>query len=260
LSLQPTGCRKDWATIVSTPYLHENRFVQSASAEEEPIFSDAPSFTEVRSKRSLRKKRKLESATPLAQATTNQISNQQPTQNRRPVVIGKSTINCNNMAAMKIVKKAVFCVDNISTAYTASDIISFLSETLEIEALSCFEVKPRHRRSEEFTGNRKAFRLCIRDTDRFRLLDADRWPDSVKISDWIFKHNENRDEESKRANTVNAPISQTADRNQPGNNEYDTSNSNKAMNSSAMISNVTTDADMDATIIQDDTLIKTVHA
>jgi len=34
---------------------------------------------------------------------------------------------------------------------------------------------------------RKAFRLCIDDTDRDLLLDASKWPDSVIISVWYYK-------------------------------------------------------------------------
>ena len=34
---------------------------------------------------------------------------------------------------------------------------------------------------------RKAFRLCIYEDDRGRLMNAAAWPDSVTVSEWYFK-------------------------------------------------------------------------
>jgi len=54
--------------------------------------------------------------------------------------------------------------------------------------LSCFEAKTRKLRSEAGDADsRKAFRLCIDDNDRDRLLDATVWPESVSIAEWYFK-------------------------------------------------------------------------
>jgi len=58
---------------------------------------------------------------------------------------------------------------------------------MNIHVLSCFEVQPRRRRGEVVPiTDRKAFRLCIDEADRNRLLDESKWPDSVMISEWYF--------------------------------------------------------------------------
>lgn len=89
-------------------------------------------------------------------------------------------------AAKKLVKKAVFCIDNIDTSCNAEDITQYV-QSQGIAVISCFEVQPRHRRHETTWNDRKAFRLCIRDDQCDKLLEASRWPDSVTISEWFFK-------------------------------------------------------------------------
>ena len=54
------------------------------------------------------------------------------------------------------------------------DLCSFVAK-LSVTVISCFEVRPRRRRQEEnelIRYERKAFRLCIFDEDRDRLLNA----------------------------------------------------------------------------------------
>jgi len=80
-------------------------------------------------------------------------------------------------------------VDNVDITCSDNDLCSFVGK-LSITVISCFEVKPRRRRYEENELNpreRKAFRLCIFDEDRDRLLNAAVWPDSIKISPWYFR-------------------------------------------------------------------------
>ena len=50
-------------------------------------------------------------------------------------------------------------------------------------------MRPRIRRNEDETSiaGRKAFRLCIFEDDRGRLMNAAAWPDSVTVSEWYFK-------------------------------------------------------------------------
>ena len=64
---------------------------------------------------------------------------------------------------------------------------------LGVSVVSCFEVQPRRRRPEKDIGDRKAFRLCICADDSERLLDADKWPESVIISEWFFKPQQRRE-------------------------------------------------------------------
>jgi len=60
--------------------------------------------------------------------------------------------------------------------------------SLSIDVVFCHEVKPRRRRNkDEDAVDRKAFRVCIFDVDRDRLLDAGAWPDSITISKWFFQ-------------------------------------------------------------------------
>ena len=56
---------------------------------------------------------------------------------------------------------------------------------MKVNVISCFEVKPRRYRTH--TTDSKAFRLCINDEDKQRMLDASMWPDSIVMSEWFFK-------------------------------------------------------------------------
>ena len=89
---------------------------------------------------------------------------------------------------MKIRKKAVFCLDNINVNCSVDDIRSYVSN-LSIAVISCFEVHTRRRRDDTVTSvsGRKAFRLCMYDDDRVKLLDVNARPESVTVSQWYFK-------------------------------------------------------------------------
>ena len=62
-------------------------------------------------------------------------------------------------------------------------------KSLSVTVVSCFKVKPRRApdESESDVKDRRAFRLCIFDEDRDRLLDQTMWPDSVVVLEWFFK-------------------------------------------------------------------------
>ena len=107
---------------------------------------------------------------------------------REPTVLGRSRISASKVVAAKpIRKKSIFCIDNLGTR-TVDDITTYVTKELSIEVLSCFEARPRRRRQDrEHVITRKAFRLCICEDDRTRLLDPTVWPDSIMISDWFFK-------------------------------------------------------------------------
>ena len=89
-------------------------------------------------------------------------------------------------AAKKLPNKAVFCIDNIDLKYSVDDITRFV-RSLKVDVISCFEVKPRRRYNEDAVTDRRAFRLCITDNSRERLLNPAAWPEYVTISDWYFK-------------------------------------------------------------------------
>ena len=113
-----------------------------------------------------------------------QVSQQQQL---RKTVLGKSTNVTNVAAAKKLTKRAVFCVDNVKPTCSVDDIIGLVN-AWSIATISCFAVKTRRRRSEEVAPtDRKAFRLCIVDEDKEKLLNPAIWPDSVTVSHWYFK-------------------------------------------------------------------------
>ena len=65
-----------------------------------------------------------------------------------------------------------------------NDLCRFVS-SLNVRVFSCFPANPRRRPYEMATpGDRKAFRLCIDEDDRDRLLNDTKWPESIVISEW----------------------------------------------------------------------------
>lgn len=73
------------------------------------------------------------------------------------------------------------------------DIRAFVTD-MGVNIVSCFETKPRKRRSDvipddgtQFVFDRKAFRLCIASDDQHLLLDDSQWPAYVSVSEWFFK-------------------------------------------------------------------------
>jgi hypothetical protein len=116
------------------------------------------------------------------------------TNNYKPLLVGRKQSDNGIVhelkAARKIASKSVFCVDNLDTAVTESDLKSFVSG-LGVNVISCFSVRPRRSASQKLSNftpaNRHAFRLCVHRNDVDRLLDADVWPSDVTISKWFFK-------------------------------------------------------------------------
>jgi hypothetical protein len=124
---------------------------------------------------------------------------------RGPLMIGKSvspTSSSSITAANCWYRKAVFYVDNVEDSVTVSDLEKFVL-SLSVRLVSCHEVKPRRRRNETDMSSSKAFRLCINRDDRDRLLDANKWPAYVGISDWIFKSSNVGGQGNKRQKTDN---------------------------------------------------------
>lgn len=181
--LQPTlPPNTVWASMVSTPVIHDNRFGVLTTDDD----GDGGTFIEQRSSRVARNKRRRQLSTLQQQPASRQ--HQTSTRSSRPkVMIGKSSAaDASVAAARKFIKKSVFCIDNVSVSHAAEDIRSFVS-SMAIDVVSCFEVKPRRRRSDDDATDRKAFRLCISADDQERLLDPSKWPDSIAISEWFFK-------------------------------------------------------------------------
>ena len=223
----------DWAsrvTLASTP-AQSNRFSSLATTDDESnddihaqteTEGEAP-YTLVQSRRSARAKRRRRSGssnhvaaaavTPSAWTSQPNQDNQQPKQpkQRRHLMIGKSTgepTTQHLVAAKPLFKKAVFCIDNLDASVTEQDVVNFV-KSLSVRVISCFEAKSRRRRSDNdsSTAERKAFRLCIPEDDKYRLLDDSRWPAYITVSEWYFKSRQ-------QDTTVKQTISRSTDQEQ----------------------------------------------
>ena len=165
---QSERASRAWAdTVASTPVVLRNRYAALTTDDDDD--DQRLGFTEQRSRRSVKRQRNYTSE---QQQQQQQQQNQGTRRRGRVVLTGKSTSNDPRLAAAKIItKKAVFCVDNVDVSRDTDDIRRFVN-SLNVQVISCFPVRPRRRRNE--TGpvtDRKAFRLCINDGDQDRLLD-----------------------------------------------------------------------------------------
>jgi len=193
-------CVHDWAAAAaSTPRPHGSRFnvlsIDDDGDEQNDANQEFVTVDRHRRKRARQhtspQENKLHHSRNLLSSQTQQrqqLSTGQQNKSRSTLV-GKAAAVSSIKAAKKIRKKAVFCIDNVDTSCCESDIVSFV-KGLGVEAQTCFEVRPRQTRrdaAQSISCNWKAFRLCIYEEDRARLLTAGSWPDSIKVSDWYFK-------------------------------------------------------------------------
>jgi len=204
---------RDWAYAVETVPVPvsaqlplQNRFLVLSrdQGDDDNVYdvSDSNEFTEQRSRRSKRRRYhsrqqqevSAQSQQQQQQQSVNDRQNSQNTGNSkqrsgRGLLTGKlkhTVPGQRFMAARNIIKKAVFCIDNVHPSVEVDDLRLFVAG-LSVQVVSCFAVKPRRRRDEsevESTADRKAFRLCIAASDRDRLLDESKWPESIVISEW----------------------------------------------------------------------------
>jgi len=168
-----------------------NKFavLQSTDEGEQSDANAGPPLTVVKRRR---EKRSRQSSSPTTAVLSNPSAVDGANQRRRSL-LGKSTATggCEGiLAARRIRKRSVWCIDNLQLSCTEQDVIKFVPENLSVNVLSCFATQPRRRRGESMEAAKsygKAFRLCIHDEDRDRLLDSSIWPDSVVIAPWYFK-------------------------------------------------------------------------
>lgn len=217
---QPVRCDRtirDWADIAaSTPIAVQNRY--SALTTDDDDDHRAGPFIEQRSRRkrprnhssqSPQQRQQQQRSSAAQTRDTQQLQQQRQGGRRRGRVMltGKSTTDQQFVAAKRIFKKAVFCVDNVAPSLDADDLKRFVS-SLHVQVISCFSVHPRRRRNESgHVTDRKAFRLCINEADQERLLDDSKWPESVIISDWYYLNPAERRQRSSAVindDTVNA--------------------------------------------------------
>ena len=194
------SCGYDWAAAVaavSTPTQTQNRYAVLRDNDDDGDVADP--FIMARSRRSVKRQRQKSRLDEQSQQPQQQSQSQQPQRQQvasqsqltrrsgRGLLTGKfrSTSTGQRLVAAKtIVEKSVFCVDNVHTSVRTEDLCDFVAG-LSVEVLSCFPTKPRRRRDETApVTDRVAFRLCIASSDRDKLLNEEKWPQSVIISEW----------------------------------------------------------------------------
>ena len=187
-STQRSGC--DWSSSLPPHIPLHNRYDVLTTTEDE-LSADDQRYVEYQSRSAKRRRHRtspVNQQNPTSSLQQQQHPQSQSQRQSKRVVRGRGSTDVNGLAAAKkIVRKAVFCVDNISPAIDVDKLRGFVSK-MNINVISCFEVKSRRQRHE--TGpilDRKAFRLCIDRDDCQRLLVDSHWPESVVISEWYFQ-------------------------------------------------------------------------
>jgi hypothetical protein len=101
-------------------------------------------------------------------------------------LIGSSTVNCRDLkAAPPKPKKSVFCVSNVDKSIDDKMLSNFLLKEMNINIVSIYPTKlSKTRNLDRWSG---AFRLCILEKDRDKLLDSSRLPAGIAIREWFFK-------------------------------------------------------------------------
>ena len=186
----PSAVRRstDWASIAPpSPVNVTNRYAALQSTDNER--PDDSQYEEPRSARRNAKHRRQQSLELQQQQQRPTISSVREQAQRQGQVHGQvrsansglkrtivamapSASSHGLVAAKKIVRKAVFCVDNAASNCNADDLRRFV-ESLGVHIFTCFLVAPRCRRhdaddyEEQPTSDRFAFRLCIAADDRF---------------------------------------------------------------------------------------------
>ena len=136
---KPSGVTQpSWAdrvSTVSTPFHSHNRF-SALSTGTDGDQSDQP-YTEQQTRKYRRNtKRKLESTS--SPSNDQQQPSKGSTQNRtQRAVYGRSSVNTTGIvAANKLIKKAVYCIDNIDVLFNVEDIFHYVTSQ-GISVVSC---------------------------------------------------------------------------------------------------------------------------
>jgi len=221
------GLGTDWASLAAASSVNvSNRYAALQTTDDEQ--ADDSQYELSRSARRRANKRQRQhsqqsqqtqqqqsstvavAATPVASYTSSTTGNQKQKRNNpvnqfsvkrkpQPMLIGKKQFSAgdrssqygprNIMAAKPYVGKAVFCIDNVITSATESDIECHIKR-MDITVLSCHAVQPRRSRWQRLRGivpaDRNTFRVCIPREQSGKLLVADAWPASITITPWRF--------------------------------------------------------------------------
>ena len=165
-----------------------------------PVISDARKLTNnddgyilVESRKEKQKKRRLQELS-LLEENGESVPPVRSKSSNKPLIIGKRSSNDSTTGSSALIaaagpRKAVYCIDNVSSSVTDESLLDFV-ENLGVRVVSCYEVKPRlsrWQRERHVQPKHKTFRLCINKADNERLLVADAWAENISISKWFFK-------------------------------------------------------------------------
>jgi hypothetical protein len=106
--------------------------------------------------------------------------------------------------------KALYCVDNVDHCVEIDELVQFVS-SLGVRVISCFKVKPRltlFQRNNNIKPAHSTFRLCINRADTKQLLQAEKWPSDILISEWFFsnKSHGSINKNYNGSNIINRPL------------------------------------------------------
>jgi hypothetical protein len=130
------------------------------------------------------------------------------------LMVGTKTNSGHICAAEVSRRKSVFCVDNVHPSVTPEDMRTFLDWTIGIDVVSLHPVAPRRRRNIKNT-NRVAFRLCVFADQTARVLNPEKWPENVVISEWYFKQKEPGVSDTRRRSEADYGDADVRHHNQP---------------------------------------------
>lgn len=107
-----------------------------------------------------------------------------PREKAKIAMTGNSIATTSSLKASKtaLVKKSVFCLNNIDCEYSENDVVSFI-KSIGVNIFTCFELKS----TSKSPRDRKAFRICIAEEHKLKLLDNNVWAVGITIRDWIRK-------------------------------------------------------------------------
>ena len=166
----------DWSAQTSTPVAQSNRFASLATEGVRRIVTMTVTegrirwFSEARNVHDSNRSRRLRYLSRSARRPSDLDNSSSSSSSRRP----------------ELRQAPCLTLHDIDMQHTVRDVSELVSDR-GVRVLSCFEVRPRRRRSDTASPSRKAFRLCIVDKDRDALLVASKWPAYVTVSDGFSK-------------------------------------------------------------------------
>ena len=107
-------------------------------------------------------------------------------------------VGCNKTQVSKLKpakhlqRKFVFHLDNVTDDLSCTDVESFLSDA-NVTVINCFEAKSWIRFKKDSSETCHAFRVCVKEEDKSKVLDSALWPEDVLIREWKFKNTTNTD-------------------------------------------------------------------